>query len=162
MSRAQGALARRDGVGIAELRARAHQLHLALGQVCGIDPVEAVDIRLPVVFQARPVVTQDLQPEAVAGCIPERPAEFGGVPHELLGYAADVHARAPQRPGLHQRHPGTVLGGTLRGGQPPAPATDHHQVVLLAHRPSRRQKPMLYEGQAHEVPVRLAPADPAA
>jgi hypothetical protein len=123
---AEGAVAGSDGVRIDEMPARAHEFDVALGEVRRVHPVQAVYVGVPPALELAPVMTQQLDLEAVALRILHGAAQVRGVPHDLLRHAADVHAGAAQGTGLDQRDARAVLGRALRGGQPAAAAADRH------------------------------------
>src|SRR4029077_11472934 len=83
-----------DGVRVREPGAAPDELDVLPGEVGRVQPVQVGDVGVAPVAQPGPVVPLHGEIEAVVPGVVLRSAQLGGVPHDLLRHAADVHAGA--------------------------------------------------------------------
>ncbi len=77
----------------------------------------------------------DVDIETVVSGMLQVMQRLGGVPHDLLGHAADIDAGAAQGAVLDRRGTGTILGRTLRVREPAAAPADDEQVIFICQNP---------------------------
>jgi len=95
------------------------QLDFVLCKQALVDAVQAQHVGIPFLLHQGPVVTARGHPEAVFRGVVQPRGQFGRVPHDLLGYAADVHAGSTGRKaGVHEGRFSFQLVGLDRGGEP--------------------------------------------
>ena len=111
-------------------RAAEHR-HLVLVQVGRVDAVQALNVRVARLFQQRPVKRVRLRVlKAVRGGVVKRLRHAGGIPHNLLGHAPDIDARAAEAALLDQRDAGTVRGRTTRRRETTTSTSNNNKVKL--------------------------------
>src|SRR6185312_4304544 len=85
-----------------EPAASTHQLDLVAREVALVDAVQLGDVGIAALCQGGPVLAPQVRGEAVASHVAQGIGDAGRVPHDFLGHAADVHARAADDARLHQ------------------------------------------------------------
>ena len=138
--RGQARLAGLDGAPVEEPGAAAHQGDALRRQIARIDAVEALDVRIALGLQRRPVAAAGLHVETVVARIAEGERDARGVPHDLLRHAADVDAGPAQPVRFDDRRLGAVLGGALRAGEAAAAAADDDEIEQLIRHCELRQQ----------------------
>src|SRR5690606_19993939 len=127
-----------ERVRIDETRVPAHERDAVAVEVAGIDFVQAVDVSIAALLQHAPVVPVHAQVEAVVGGVREAVRVQGGVPHDLFGHAADVHAGAAEAPRFDDDGIRAVARRALRVREPAAAAADHDEIEADGHSPRLR------------------------
>ena len=107
---------------IHEFRGALDIFDTALVEVTFVNTVKACDVSIPPRLQGRPVVSVDIDVETVVDRMLQVVLRLSGIPHDLLGHAADIDARAAQRPVLDDAGARTVFCRTLRVREPAAAA----------------------------------------
>ena len=90
-------------------------------------------VLIAVALQVSPVELGPGDRKSVVGGILDRMGETGAVPHDLLGHAADVDARATESSGLDQRALGTVACRAIGNGDASAAAANGEKVKVSCH-----------------------------
>ncbi len=120
-----------DDMTVDEAGVERHALDRSALEIALIDPVQPGDVGVPGALQRTEIVSALLDVEAVSGRGIDRLADLRGVPHDLFGHAADVHAGTAEAPGLEYDGARTILGSALRGRETAAAPTNYYQVIRV-------------------------------
>ncbi len=132
-----------DRILVEEAGGAAHVGHALGRQIALVDAVQAQHVRVALALQNRPIVAAQSEVESIVARIGKTQCHARGVPHDLLGNAADVHAGSSQAVRFDHRDLGAELGGTLRAGEAAAAAADADEIEgLLRHCELHRERPL--------------------
>src|SRR5262245_20374985 len=92
-----------------------------------------MDVGVAPRFEARKVVRDGPEFEAVAPSLLDLLGDARGAPHDLLRDAPDVDARAAEALRFHERDGLTVPGRAARRGDAAAPAAEYQVVEPVRH-----------------------------
>src|ERR1700722_3019388 len=121
---AQCAPCRRDQLRADEACAALDVLNLAAGEVAREQAVQALHVGVALRLKSRPIVPGGRRPKTVIDRVFQGFMDFRGVPHDLFGDAAYVHAGAAQAAGFDERHARSEIRGALGAGEAAAAAAD--------------------------------------
>jgi hypothetical protein len=105
----------------------------ALVEIVLVNAVQSLDICVPSLFEAGPVMPFNLDVEAIIGNMMETVRVMRCVPHDLLGHTPYVDTGATQRAVLDDGCFRAVFGRTLRMRESTAAATYYQKVVSFHH-----------------------------
>ena len=78
---------------------------------------------MPVIFKRPPKGRRIFRPGAI----------FGGIHHDLLRHAADIHTSAAPEAFFGNTNPRPMTGGNTRGAHPTRTATNHEKIKIISH-----------------------------
>ena len=141
----------------AKCRVSAYAVNTAPLEIVRVDSVQPADVALAPGHQFPEVVAVHGQIETVIATMAQLPGQLGGMPHDLLGHAAAIHAGAPQAVGFKQRNLRPVLCGALRRSKTAAAPAHHDQVVISHAREDNASGPKERRIPAGQVAIVLTP-----
>src|SRR6202789_1986653 len=103
-------------------------------QIALVNAVQPQNVGIAFAFQCRPIVALHGNIETIVGGIDQPQGHARGVPHDLLRYAADVHAGPSQAVRFDHGDLGAIFGRALCAGQPAAAAAHADEIEgLIRH-----------------------------
>src|ERR1700734_3662772 len=120
-----------DGIAVQDVGGAAQKGHALGREVALIDAVQAQHIGVALALQIRPIAVAQCDVESVVVGVGETLGDARRVPHDLLGNAAHVHARASQAVRFDHGRLGAIFGRALRAGQAAAAAAHADEIEGL-------------------------------